>query len=45
MDVLERSPQVEGLGATVIPRYPLLKSFIDEGECMRVVCCLEGLEG
>ena len=45
IDELECSPQVEGLGATDIPRYPLFKSLVDEGERMRVVCCLEGLEG
>ena len=45
MNVLERSPQVESLGATNIPRYALFESLVDEGERVLVVGCLEGLEG
>ena len=44
IDVLECPPQVVGLGATSIPRYSLFKSLADEGERMRVVCCLESLK-
>lgn len=44
INVLERSPQVKGLGTTNVPRYTLLQGLADEGERMRVVGCLEGLE-